>query len=222
MQQQLNLLIILPGLENDLRFALDGQSGTDIRRSLCYVYKTGKKAGQRKKGNEPHSEHQAQLFRLSQLCDNFLPTLVRTHQALIYTSTNNNSECDGKQSYAEELSHQLYSDLSSLIDHSIMKKRDQIHDSVSQQRNLCHILSTLYRIERAEVSHIRAYLEQDTKYPFILIGGPCTGKSVLLAHCATQVFFQKYGFKLCRFCTVWSVPTYSIIDIIFSFRFKRG
>ncbi|XP_053534061.1 NACHT and WD repeat domain-containing protein 2 isoform X2 [Ictalurus punctatus] len=78
------------GLENDLRFALDGQSGADIKRCLCYVYKTGKRAGQRKKGNEPYSEHQA--LRLSQLCDNFLPDLVRTHQALIYTSTSNNTE----------------------------------------------------------------------------------------------------------------------------------
>lgn len=192
--RQLNLFIILSGLENDLRFALDDQCGTDIPRSLCYVYKTGKKAGLRKKENEPHSAHQAQLFQLSQLCDNFLPNLIRTHQALIYTCTNNNSECDDKQSYAEMLSHQLYSDLIGLIDKAIAKKRDQIHSTVSQQRSLCHILSTLYRMERAEVSHIRAYLEQDTKYPFVLTGGPCTGKSVLLAHCASQVFFQLYGF----------------------------
>lgn len=192
MQRQLNFLIILSGLENDLRFALDGQADTDIKRCLCYVYKTGKKAGQRKKGNELHSEHQAQLFRLSQLCNNFLTNLVRSYQALIYTSTNNSSECDDKRSYAEELSHQLYSDLTSLIDQSIVKERDQIPDTVSQQRNLCHILSTLYRIERPEVSHIRAYLEQDTKYPFILIGGPCTGKSVLLAYCASQVFLFSY------------------------------
>lgn len=203
MQRQLNLLNILSGLENDLRFALDGQSGTDIRRCLCYVYKTGKKPGQRKKGNKLHSEHQDQLFRLSQLCDNFLPNLVRTQQALIYTSTNNkNSVCDDKQRYAEELSHQLYSDLIGLIDQSILKERDQVHDSFIQQRNLCHILSTLYRIERAEVSHIRAYLEQDTKYPFILIGGPCTGKSILLAHCASQVFF---------FSVIWVLIMYILL-----------
>ncbi|XP_060733553.1 NACHT and WD repeat domain-containing protein 2 [Tachysurus vachellii] len=171
-------------LENDLRFALDGQSGSNIKRCLCYVYKTGKHADQRKKENYP--EDQDQLFRLSQLCDNFLPNLVRTKQALIYTTTNNR-ECDDKQSYAEDLNHQLYSDLIGLIEESIVNERVQIHDSFSQQKNLCHVLSTLYRIERTEVSHIRAYLEQDTKYPFILIGGPCTGKSVLLAHCATQI-----------------------------------
>ncbi|KAI5098362.1 NACHT and WD repeat domain-containing protein 2-like [Silurus meridionalis] len=174
------------GLENDLRFALDDQPGTHIKRCLCYVYKAGKKPGQSKKGNEPYSE-QDQLFRLSQLCDNFLPNLVRSHQALIYTMTNNNSECDDKQSYAEELRHQLYSDLIGLIDKSIVTKKDQIIDSFPQQRNLCHILSSLYRIDRTEVSHIRAYLEKETTSPFILIGGPCTGKSVLLAHCASQI-----------------------------------
>ncbi|KAK3549344.1 hypothetical protein QTP70_034572, partial [Hemibagrus guttatus] len=78
-------------LEKDLHFALDGQSGADIKRGICYVYKTGKKADQRKKGNEPLPEDQDQMFRLSQLCDNFLPNLVRTQQALIYTSTNNTS-----------------------------------------------------------------------------------------------------------------------------------
>lgn len=186
MQRELNLHIIFLGLENDLRFAMAGQSGTDIKRCLCYVYKTVKKPGPKNKGNEPHPENQDQLYQMSQLCDNFLPNLVRAQQALIYTSTN----CNDKQSYAEELSHQLYSDLTGLIDQSFVKKRDQIHDSFSQQRNLCHILSTLYRIERAEVSHIRAYLEEETEYPFILIGGPCTGKSVLLAYCASQVFFS--------------------------------
>lgn len=183
------MLIIISGLENDLRFALEGQSGTDSKRCLCYVYKTGKKAVQRKQGNEPHSEQQAQLFRLSQLCDNFLPNLVHTHKAQIYTSTNHNSGCDDKQSYAEVLSHQLYSDLIGFIDQSIEKQRDQIHNSICQQRSLCHILSTLYRLERAEIRHIRAYLEQDTDYPLILIGGPCTGKSVLLAYSASQVIF---------------------------------
>lgn len=187
------MFIILSGLENDLRFALEGQSGTDTKRCLCYVYKTGNKAVQRKQGNESHSEHQARLFRLSQLCDNFLPNLVHTHQALIYTSTN--SGCEDKQSYAEMLSHQVYSDLIGFIDQSIVKQRDQMHAPISQQKSLCHILSTLYRIERAEVRHIRAYLEQDTDYPFILIGGPCTGKSVLLAYSASQVFF----FQLCVF-----------------------
>lgn len=184
------MLIILSGLENDLCFALDGQSGPDIKRCLCYVQKTAKKAGQRRKENEPHSEHQSPLFRLSQLCDHFLPNLVRTQQAFIYTSVNNRSECNDKQSYAEELRQQLYSDLIGLIDQSIVQKKDQIPDLVSQQKNLCHILSMLYRIKRADISHIRAYLEQDTKYPFILIGGPCTGKSVFLAHCATQVYFS--------------------------------
>ncbi|KAL6478581.1 hypothetical protein MHYP_G00120140 [Metynnis hypsauchen] len=172
------------GLENDLRFALESRSPADIKRCLCYVNKTAKEADQTNKGNEPHAGFQAPSVRLRQLRDDFLPNMVRTHKALVYTTT---TEYDGQQSYAEDLGHQLYSDLKKLIDRCVVREKDQTHDLLSQQRDLCDIFSRLYKIEREEVTHVRAYLEQDTQHPFILIGGPCTGKSVFLAHCANQI-----------------------------------
>ncbi|XP_062861213.1 NACHT and WD repeat domain-containing protein 2 [Trichomycterus rosablanca] len=176
------------GLENDLRFAMDGRSAADIKRCLCYVYKTSKTTSQtRKNRNEPHSVLQSQSGRLSELCNNFLPNLVKTHGALIYTTSSAEQECDDEQIYAEGLSHQLYSDLLHLVDKTVVRERNQTHDTIVRQENLCRNLSSLYRIERSEVAHVKAYLAQDTKYPFVLVGGPCTGKSVLLAHCASQM-----------------------------------
>ncbi|KAI4902427.1 hypothetical protein NFI96_022042 [Prochilodus magdalenae] len=171
-------------LENDLRFALEGRSATDIKRCLCYVNKSAEEVHAGNKGNEQHAGFQAPSIRMKQLHDDFLPNMVRTHKALIYTTT---TDYDGQQSYEEDLGHQLYSDLKKLIDCSVLEKKDETPDFFSQQRDLCHILSCLYKIEREEVTHVRAYLEQDTKHPFVLIGGPCTGKSVFLAHCANQM-----------------------------------
>ncbi|XP_036440694.1 NACHT and WD repeat domain-containing protein 2 [Colossoma macropomum] len=169
---------------SDLHFALEGRSPADIKGCLCYVNRTATEADQKNKGNEPHTGFQAPSVRLRQLLDDFLPNMVRTQRALVYTTT---TEYDGQQSYAEDLGHQLYSDLQKLIDRSVVREKDQTHDVLSQQRDLCHTFSCLYKIEREEVTHVRAYLEQDTKHPFILTGGPCTGKSVFLAHCANQI-----------------------------------
>lgn len=102
----------------------------------------------------------------------------------MYTAT---AECDAQQGYAEDLGYQLYSDLQKVIDRSLVKEKNQTHDSFSEQGDLCQTLSRLYIVEREEVKHVRAYLDQDTNHPFILTGGPCTGKSVFLAHCANQV-----------------------------------
>uniref|UniRef100_A0A4W4HF53 NACHT domain-containing protein n=1 Tax=Electrophorus electricus TaxID=8005 RepID=A0A4W4HF53_ELEEL len=181
--ERMILAIITLGLENDLRYGLQG-SPADIRRCLCYVHKTSEEADQRKRGNEQHFEFQAQMPRLNQLRDDFLPGLVKSHGALVYTAA---SERHCQRRYADELGQQLCSDLMALIHSSMVRERSQAQNSLSQQRHLCRVFSRLYRIERAEVSQVKAYMEQDTEHPLILVGGPCTGKTVFLAHCASQI-----------------------------------
>ena len=40
---------------------------------------------------------------------------------------------------------------------------------------------------------VREYVEQTEHHlPLVVTGGPCTGKAVLLAHCAQQVWFLLY------------------------------
>ncbi|XP_066540393.1 NACHT and WD repeat domain-containing protein 2 isoform X2 [Hoplias malabaricus] len=175
----------MSGLENDICFALEGRLFADIKRCVCYVNTPAKESNETNNEKESLADPQAPSVRLKRLCDDFLPYMVRTHKALVYTTT----DYDGQQSYAEDLGHQLYSDLKKLIDRSVVKEKAQAQaqDSFSQQRDLCQIFSSLYRIKRDEVTHVRAFLEKDTTFPFILTGGPCTGKSVFLAHCADQI-----------------------------------
>ncbi|XP_067275657.1 NACHT and WD repeat domain-containing protein 2 [Pseudorasbora parva] len=174
-------------LENDIRYAYENHSNEDIARCLCYVHKITIP----RKANGLPPEQQAQLHRLSQLQNNFLPSLVTSHKALVYCTT---TKCNRLQGYTSEmrlnfavgLSEQLHTDLKRLIDRAVSKERT-VTVNESGQKDLCHIFSSLYRIERAEVEHVKSYLQgNNTIFPFVLNGEPCSGKTVLLAHCASQ------------------------------------
>nr|XP_017207472.1 NACHT and WD repeat domain-containing protein 2-like [Danio rerio] len=144
------------------------------------------------KENTIPPEKEDQLHRLSQLRDQFLPSLVASHKAVVYCTT---TKCNRLQCYTPEmrldfgvgLCEQLNVDLKRLIDHTMLNKRTVAVDNFGE-KDLCRIFSSLYRIERKEVEHVKSYLEgKNTLFPFILNGGPYSGKTVLLAHCASQV-----------------------------------
>ncbi|XP_073709950.1 NACHT and WD repeat domain-containing protein 2 [Misgurnus anguillicaudatus] len=165
-------------LENDIRYVYKDHSQEDKARCLCYVHKITN-------GFSPNKS--AQSERLSQLRDHFLPSLVASHEAQVYCTV---TECKRQEGYTPEmrlnfavgLREQLQTDLKRLIDHALSKER-----AVTDQEDLCCMFSSLYRIERAEVKHVKSYLEgENGTFPFVLTGGPCSGKTVLLAHCANQ------------------------------------
>uniref|UniRef100_A0A3B4WL29 NACHT and WD repeat domain-containing protein 2-like n=1 Tax=Seriola lalandi dorsalis TaxID=1841481 RepID=A0A3B4WL29_SERLL len=188
-------------LDADLRFALDSRPNDDIiRRCLVYVHKVINPEGEREKRQmnlqqQTQSETaltDGQLF--SELCDNFLPGLITSRRLLVYTST---TECDHRhgyttarrRSYAMSLCQQVYSDLVGLIDSwNMLDVREgfQLGDALAreqaEQEELCYTLSRLYGIIRPEEEEIRAYVEQSDQHcPLVVTGGPCTGKTVLLA-----------------------------------------
>ncbi|XP_038548605.1 NACHT and WD repeat domain-containing protein 2 isoform X1 [Micropterus salmoides] len=201
-------------LDADLRFALDKCPDYDInRRCLVYVHKVINAKGEREK-RKPNSQLQpqpeaatfdlrttptdGQLF--SKLCDNFLPGLITSSQLLVYTTS---TECDHRhgytaarrRGYAESLCQQVYSDLVGLIDSvsiSESYKDSQLGDALAreqaEQEELCDILSQFYDVIRPEEEEVRAYVEKcEQQCPLVVTGGPCTGKAVLLAHCAQQI-----------------------------------
>ncbi|XP_030621093.1 NACHT and WD repeat domain-containing protein 2 [Chanos chanos] len=183
------------GLDKELHLALGGSSSSDLSRCLCYVHRIiTTKRSQRKVQNEARSDLQEQSKKLlTELRDHFLPGLVTSSHPLVYTTM---TECDQwrgyttdmRQHYTEALCQQLHSDLRCLIDSTVTRITNHANDSFTQHRDLSATYSRLYRIERAEVECVKAYLEQtDTRQPLVLISGPCSGKSVLLAHCASQV-----------------------------------
>lgn len=181
------MLFVSAALENDIRYAYEDQSDQNEAKCLCYVHKIsiGRKA-RRFSPKQP-----SQLDRLSQLRDHFLPSLVASHKALVYSTT---TECSKQDDYTPEmrlnfavgLREQMQTDLKQLIDGAFSKKK--IAEDECDQKDLLFILSSLYTIERAEVKHVKSYLEEkNTTFPFVLTGRPCSGKTVLLAHCASQV-----------------------------------
>ncbi|XP_051580261.1 NACHT and WD repeat domain-containing protein 2 [Myxocyprinus asiaticus] len=175
-------------LDIDIRFAYEDPSTKDNARCLCYVHKINFQ----RKANRLLPEEQAQSDRLSQLRDHFLPSLVASHKALVYCLTTESNCWQGclpemRLNFAVGLSEQLHTDLKGLIDRAISKREQASAVDKFGQKDLCRIFSSLYRIERAEIKHVKAYLEErNTKFPFVLNGRPCSGKTVLLAHCASQ------------------------------------
>ncbi|XP_054868018.1 NACHT and WD repeat domain-containing protein 2-like isoform X4 [Amphiprion ocellaris] len=196
-------------LDADLRFALDKRPDEDImRRCLVYVHKVVNARGEREKREmslQPKSESDSsdqvalrppptsdQL--LSELCDVFLPGLITSSKLLVYATT---TECDRRhgytttrrRGYAEGLCQQVYSDLVGLIDDLNISEDSNLGDALSreeaEQKQLCDIFARFYDVTRPEEEKVRAYVEQrDQQCPLVVMGGPCTGKTVLLAHCS--------------------------------------
>ncbi|XP_027135915.1 NACHT and WD repeat domain-containing protein 2 isoform X3 [Larimichthys crocea] len=202
-------------LDADLRFALDSCPNNDIvRRCLVYVHKVINAKGETETERQMTSQVQpqsegatfyprttpsdGQLF--SDLCDDFLPGLITSSRLVVYTSA---TECDRRHgyttarrwSYAESLCQQVYSDLLELIDSvNILETREdsQLGEALAreqaEQEQLCDILSRFYDIIRPEEEKVRAYVEQrEQQHLLVVTGGPCTGKAVLMAHCAQQI-----------------------------------
>lgn len=104
---------------------------------------------------------------LSQLCDDFLPSLISSSQLLVYTTT---TECDHRhgytnarrRAYGESLCHQVYSDLLDLVNKlNPLSARHLAHLSdasareLAGQQELSCILSRLYDVPRPEEEEVR-------------------------------------------------------------------
>lgn len=170
---------------------MENCSSDDMKKCICYIHKI---INQKKTGDS-QGDQDSSSDRLSVIRDHFLPDLVTSCNLEVYTTT---TECDRqkgytlalRQAYVDGLCQQLFADLSRLIDSTVTKKTapTPTAETISQQTDLCHMYSQLCRIERVEAQKVKAYLEQNNpKYPLVLIGGPCSGKTLLMAHCASQV-----------------------------------
>lgn len=198
-------------LDADLRFALDIPDEDITRRCLVYVHKVVNARGEREKREmnlqlQPKLETSDQAALkppptseelLSELRDVFLPGLITSSKLLVYATT---TDCDRRHGYtrtrrwgyAERLCQQVYSDLVGLIDDSDTSEDANLGDALSreeaEQKELCDIFSRLYGIIQPEEEKVRAYVEQrGQQCPLVVMGGPCTGKTVLLAHCTQQI-----------------------------------
>uniref|UniRef100_A0A3B3V233 Uncharacterized protein n=1 Tax=Poecilia latipinna TaxID=48699 RepID=A0A3B3V233_9TELE len=127
---------------------------------------------------------------LSQLCDSFLPALLTSRQLILYTTT---TECDRRhgytsarrRAYADSLCHQVFSDLMALTDSlNIPRVRGQAHVRIFCFVLFCFCFSCMFHYYCCSFCFF-LFLR-----PLVVSGGPCTGKTVLVAHCAEQVSGQ--------------------------------
>uniref|UniRef100_A0A3P9C9U8 NWD1/2-like winged helix-turn-helix domain-containing protein n=1 Tax=Maylandia zebra TaxID=106582 RepID=A0A3P9C9U8_9CICH len=144
---------------------------------------------------------------LSELCECFLPHLVTSRQLLVYTIT---TECDRRhgytsarrRGYADSLCQQVYCDLVQMTDGLNVSQSaepsplcDVLSREQAEQEQLCDILSRFYDLCSYWLQ-VRAYVKQRYhQFPLVVTGGPCTGKTVLLAHCTQQVGGPKGNLK---------------------------
>ncbi|XP_029111106.1 NACHT and WD repeat domain-containing protein 2 [Scleropages formosus] len=166
-------------LEKEVRFALEERPLEDAARALCYVHKPPavRSQEQRVLDSDP----------MTNLREHLLPGLVAPGQLPVRTSS-----VDSRRRYIDGLCQQLYDDLLTLIDRTLVREESRPSDALSQDllRNLelCRIYASMYRVECPETERIQAYLEHgDTGHPLVISGGACTGKTALLSHCAVQV-----------------------------------
>ncbi|CAL8335111.1 unnamed protein product [Boreogadus saida] len=194
-------------LDADLRLALREGSGDDIMsRCLVYVHRVRNACSQKSGKKQSHPDQDPLLTPhllpsgdhfLSQLCDDFLPSLITSSKLQVYTTT---TECNSRlgfttarrRAYTEPLCLQVYSDLVDLVDRRnplpVRRLDDALAQEMAAQQELSGVFSRLYDVTRPEAEEIKTYLVERAKQrPLVVGGGPCTGKTVLLAHCCQQV-----------------------------------
>lgn len=143
------------------------------------------------------------LEKLVKLRDEFVPTIVASSNLRVYTSV---THCDIKYGYTQEveshyiegLGKQFYEDMVDIIQATVQQnfdiETDWIYDEVLQHSSLCRSYSSFYEYRCDARTVMRKYLlpkKMGHVNPLILYGGPCTGKTFLLAEVAKKVKKQQ-------------------------------
>ncbi|XP_072900105.1 NACHT and WD repeat domain-containing protein 2-like [Hemitrygon akajei] len=192
-------------LEAELQHGVINQPPSILRNCICYVCKiphlthhlkkllANQKGPQGRAGKLPQEAlAHAKLLRLR---DEILPSLATVSDLRVYTSTLlGNHAGKMKQEYIEELCQQFYTDIVKLIDSSNKNTQKPVDsfESVEVENmkhvTLCNLYASLSDFEWKERDQIKEYIVgKQPSTPFIIVGGPCTGKTVLLATCAKQI-----------------------------------
>ncbi|XP_020391854.2 NACHT and WD repeat domain-containing protein 2-like [Rhincodon typus] len=194
-------------LEEELLHALENQSPSVLPMCICYICKVPHltrhlkkmlKDQKRQTDSDSKLPHDAPAYaKLLRLRDEILPALVNSSNLHVYTSTlldnhNVNSMEQMKQEYIDGLCQQFYTDVVKLIDSSNVQRLTDRFDSgieeIMRHSSMCHLYVTLSEFEWKEMDQIKEYiLRKQSSSPFVIVGGPCSGKTLLMATCAKQV-----------------------------------
>ncbi|CAL8234069.1 unnamed protein product, partial [Arctogadus glacialis] len=196
-------------LEDELDFALGKQTPAFLRKCVCYIRKIAAFERFAKlpemarymdtvPGPERVMRNQEAHERLLKVRDEFIPTVVAASKLRVYSSV---THCDMKLGYSQEVeSHyveglckQFYEDMVDIIQATVQQNLDAetepLYDELLQHTSLCQTHAALYQHRSEPLDGVLDYLlpaQGGRMSPLVVHGGPCTGKTLLLAEVARQ------------------------------------
>ncbi|MEE6462291.1 hypothetical protein FKM82_001542 [Ascaphus truei] len=196
-------------LEDEFDFALGKQTPAFLKKCVCYIRKIsnierhvkipdmGKYTDTIKVDNKLIRDPEAQE-KLIKLRDEFIPTIVASSNLRVYTSV---THCDMKLGYSHEIENhyvdglgkQFYEDMIDIIQATVQQnfdtETDSLYDEVLQHLSLCKTYSSFYEYRCEALNLVHKYIQPCKSghiKPLIIYGGPCTGKTLLLAEVAKK------------------------------------
>ncbi|KAM4706593.1 NACHT and WD repeat domain-containing protein 2 [Discoglossus pictus] len=196
-------------LEDEFDFALGKQTAAFLKKCVCYIRKIsnierhvkipemGKYTDVIKVDNKCIRDPEA-LEKLIKLRDEFIPTIVASSNLRVYTSV---THCDMKLGYSQEvenhyvdgLGKQLYEDMIDIIQATVQQnfetETDLLYDEILQHLSLCKTYASFYEYRCEARMLVHKYIQPCKSghiNPLIVYGGPCTGKTLLLAEVAKK------------------------------------
>ncbi|CAM5109192.1 unnamed protein product [Eretmochelys imbricata] len=198
-------------VEDEFDFALGKQTPAFLKKCVCYIRKIanierfvkipemGKYMDVIHIGGKVLRDPEAH-DKLIKLRDEFIPTIVAASNLRVYTSV---THCDMKLGYSQEvenhyiegLGKQFYEDMIDIIQATVQQnfdtETDLLYDEVLQHSSLCKTYSSFYEYRCEALNIVHKYtLHSKTGHinPLIIYGGPCTGKTLLLAEVAKKAY----------------------------------
>ncbi|XP_066576070.1 NACHT and WD repeat domain-containing protein 2 [Amia ocellicauda] len=198
-------------LEDELDFALGKQTPAFLKKCVCYIRKISNfdrhaKLPEMAKymdiivEGDKTTRNQEAHERLMKLRDEFIPTIVASSNLRVYTSV---THCDMKLGYSQEVENhyveglckQFYDDMVDIIQATVQQnfdmETDPLYDEVLQHLSLCKTYASFYEYRCEALNFIHKYIvptKSGRMNPLIVYGGPCTGKTLLLAEVAKQAY----------------------------------
>ncbi|KPP75138.1 leucine-rich repeat and WD repeat-containing protein [Scleropages formosus] len=198
-------------LEDELDFALGKQTPAFLKKCVCYIRKIANFDRHARlpemarymdivENGDRIMRNQEAYERLLKVRDEFIPTLVAASNLRVYSSV---THCDMKLGYSQEVeSHyveglckQLYEDMVDIIQATVQQnfdaETDPLYDEILQHLSLCKTSASYYKHKCEGLSLVHRYLlptKSGRVSPLVVYGGPCTGKTLLIAEAAKQAY----------------------------------
>lgn len=197
-------------LEDEFDFALGKQTAAFLKKCVCYIRKISNiekhvKIPEMSKYTDviqiegKNTRDPEALEKMVKLRDEFIPTIVASSNLRVYTSV---THCDMKLGYSQEVENhyvdglckQFYEDMVDIIQATVQQnfeiETDPLYDEILQHLSMCRTYSFFYEYRCEALSLVHKYIQPSKSAhinPLVVYGGPCTGKTLLLAEVAKKV-----------------------------------